>query len=109
MTRLLAVLTASLVGGLIAAVGTVPAANAATGTFSQPTPTDIAPHRSFSSHDATITIPSSGPASTYPAPIQVSGLTGTITDVDVRLNTLDHTFPSYLDVLLDGPGGSTSS
>lgn len=105
MTRLLAVLTASLVGGMVAAVGAVPAANAATGTFSQPTPTDIAPHRSFSSHDATITIPSSGPASTYPAPIQVSGLTGTITDVDVRLNTLDHTFPSDLDVMLVGPGG----
>jgi subtilisin-like proprotein convertase family protein len=104
MTRLLAVLTASLVGGLVVAAGTVPA-NATTGTFSQPTPTDIAPHRSFSSHDATITIPSSGPASTYPAPIQVSGLTGTITDVDVRLNTLDHPFPSDLDIMLVGPGG----
>jgi hypothetical protein len=106
MTRLLAVLTASLVGGMVAAVVTVvPAANAATGTFSQLVPTDIAPHRSFSSHDATITIPSSGPASAYPAPIQVSGLTGTITDVDVRLNTLNHPFPSDLDVMLVGPGG----
>src|SRR3954447_6165148 len=106
MTRHLAVLTASLVAGIVAAVVTaVPGASAATGTFSQQEPTEIAPHRSFSSHDATITIPSSGPASTYPAPIQVSGLTGTITDVDVRLNTLDHPFPSDLDVMLVGPGG----
>ena len=106
MTRLLAVLTASLVGGMVAAVvPVVPAASAATGTFNQPTPTEIAPHRSLSSHDATITIPSSGPASSYPAPIQVSGLTGTITDVDVRLNTLNHTFPSDLDIMLVGPGG----
>jgi subtilisin-like proprotein convertase family protein len=109
MTRLPAVLTAALVGGAVAAAATVvtvvPAANAATGTFSQQSSTDLAPHRSFSSHDAAITIPSSGPASTYPAPIQVSGLTGTITDVDVRLNTLDHPFPSDLDVMLVGPGG----
>jgi subtilisin-like proprotein convertase family protein len=109
MTRLLAVLTASLMGGAVAAVAcvttAVPAANAATGTFSQQNPTDIAAHRSFSSDDNTITIPSSGPASAYPAPIQVSGLTGTITDVDVRLNTLNHPFPSDLDVMLVGPGG----
>jgi subtilisin-like proprotein convertase family protein len=103
MTRLLAILTASLVGGLIAAVA--PAASAATSTFSQPTPTDIAPHRSFSSNDSTITIPSSGPASAYPAPIQVSGLSGTITDVDVKLNTLNHPYPGDLDVMLVGPGG----
>ena len=35
----------------------------------------------------------------------MSGLTGTITDVDVRLNTLNHPFPSDLDVMLVGPGG----
>ena len=106
MTRLLAVLTASLVGGTgRRSRHRRPRGDAATGTFSQPTPTEIAPHRSLISHDATITIPSSGPASSYPAPIQVSGLTGTITDVDVRLNTLNHPFPSDLDVMLVGPGG----
>ena len=106
MTRLLAVLTAPLVAGLVVAAAAVaPAASAATSTFSQPTPTDIAPHRTFSSDDSTISIPSSGPASAYPAPIQVSGLAGTITDVDVRLNTLNHPFPSDLDVMLVGPGG----
>jgi subtilisin-like proprotein convertase family protein len=106
MTRLLAVLTATLVGSMVVAAAAVaPAASAATSTFSQPTPTDVAPHRLFSSDDSTITIPSSGPASAYPAPIQVSGLSGTITDVDVRLNTLNHPFPSDLDVMLVGPGG----
>ena len=106
MTRLLAVLTASLVAGLVAAVAAVPP---------RPTPP---PARSASRRPPTSprtgrsaattprsAIPSSGPASTYPAPIQVSGLTGTITDVDVRLNTLNHPFPSDLDVMLVGPGG----
>jgi subtilisin-like proprotein convertase family protein len=103
MTRLLALLTAALVGGTVLAVA--PPAGAAALTISQQAPTDIAPHRSFSSDDTTITIPTSGPASAYPAPIQVSGLTGTITDVDVRLNTLNHPFPSDLDVMLVGPTG----
>ncbi len=49
-----------------------------------------------------------GPASNYPLTVNVSGLTGTITRVAVRLNGLSHTFPADLDALLVGPGGQTS-
>jgi len=58
-----------------------------------------------------ITIPSgapgttSGPAAPYPSTISVSGLPGTIVDVNVVLNGLSHTFPADIDVLLVGPGG----
>jgi subtilisin-like proprotein convertase family protein len=44
-------------------------------------------------------------ASVYPAPISVSGLSGPVTDVDVTLHGLTHTFPGDLDVLLVGPAG----
>ncbi|MEZ5291938.1 MAG: M36 family metallopeptidase [Vicinamibacterales bacterium] len=51
------------------------------------------------------TIPSVGPASVYPLTMTLSGATGTITSVRVRLDDLTHTFPGDLDVLLVGPGG----
>jgi subtilisin-like proprotein convertase family protein len=61
---------------------------------------------------AALTIPASGtgapagaPADPYPATIAVSGLLGTIVDVDVTLSGLSHTFPADLDILLVGPGG----
>ena len=89
MTRLLAVLTASLVGGMVAAAAPVaprgqlpPPARSA----SRRPPTSPRTGRSAATTPRSA-IPSSGPASAYPAPIQVSGLTGTITGVDVRLNS----------------------
>ncbi len=54
---------------------------------------------------APITIPSTGSASPYPSPITVSGLTGTISDVNVGLRGLSHTWPDDVAVLLAGPGG----
>jgi subtilisin-like proprotein convertase family protein len=54
---------------------------------------------------ATITIPVSGAANPYPSTIVVSGLSGTIGDVNVSLLGLTHTFPDDLDVLLVGPSG----
>jgi subtilisin-like proprotein convertase family protein len=54
---------------------------------------------------AAMTIPDSGAASLYPSTINVSGLTGTIGDVNVSLLGLTHTFPDDLDVLLVGPTG----
>lgn len=52
-----------------------------------------------------ITIPSSGKASAYPSVIEVSGMSGTISRVTVTLNSVSHTYPDDLDVLLVGPLG----
>ena len=52
-----------------------------------------------------ITIPDMGPASPYPSPITVSGLTGTVSDVNATINSFSHTCPSDVDILLVGPGG----
>jgi subtilisin-like proprotein convertase family protein len=62
------------------------------------------------SNSSTITIPSvgtTGVAFPYPSSITVSGLTGVVTDVNVTLNGLSHTFPADVDVLLVGPTGRT--
>ena len=60
------------------------------------------------SNTAAITIPSSGTigsATPYPSPIAVSGLDGTIVDVNVTLMGLSHTYPDDIDVLLVSPLG----
>ena len=54
---------------------------------------------------ASITIPDSGAGIPYPAPITVSGLAGTITQVVARVNGFNHSYPADTDVLLVGPGG----
>jgi len=81
--RGLVVIGASLLGLLAAA----PAASALTFTNSTP-----------------ITIPLTGPASPYPSPITVSGL-GTVSDVNVTINSFSHTCARDVDILLVGPGG----
>ena len=43
----------------------------------------------------------------YPSVINVSGLGGTVTDVNIRFNGLTHTFPGDLGFLVVGPGGQT--
>lgn len=48
---------------------------------------------------------SEGPASSYPSTLQVSGLSGDILDMNVRLSGLSHTWPSDLDILLVSPVG----
>lgn len=55
-----------------------------------------------------ISIPSSGSASPYPSSLVVSGVSGTINDVNVTLRALSHAFPADLDILLVGPGGQTT-
>jgi hypothetical protein len=58
------------------------------------------------SNPAPITIPPQGGTATpYPSDITVSGLKGTVTDVNVTLSSLSHTFPDDVAVLLVGPGG----
>ncbi|HEX8385867.1 MAG TPA: choice-of-anchor D domain-containing protein, partial [Rubricoccaceae bacterium] len=54
-----------------------------------------------------ISIPD-GPASPYPATITVSGVNGTIADLNVRLVGLSHTFPGDIDMFLAGPTGAKS-
>jgi hypothetical protein len=55
------------------------------------------------SNTAAIRIPESGQAEPYPSPIEVEGLTGSITDLNVTLNGFTHTFPEDVEILLVGP------
>jgi subtilisin-like proprotein convertase family protein len=65
------------------------------------------------SNPAAIVVPAVGtgnattpsPAAPYPSIITVAGVTQPIAKVTVSLNSLTHTFPDDLDVLLVGPGG----
>src|SRR5204863_3033302 len=52
-----------------------------------------------------INIPSVGNATPYPSTINVSGMSGTISDVTVTLRNVSHTWPADIDILLVGPGG----
>jgi subtilisin-like proprotein convertase family protein len=45
------------------------------------------------------------PALPYPSEIAVSGLTGVVADVNVRLNEFQHTCPSDIDAVLVSPAG----
>ena len=45
------------------------------------------------------------PATPYPSRVFVTGLPGTITDVNLKLNGVSHNLPDDIDVLLAGPGG----
>lgn len=73
--------------------------------------TNVGPQQTFS-NTAAITIPASGsgsssgsPASPYPSAINVTGLSQTAYSVTVRLNSLRHTFPADIDILLVNPAG----
>jgi len=52
-----------------------------------------------------ITIPAGGSASPYPSTINVSGVSGNITNIQVSLLGLSHTWPDDVDMFLLGPGG----
>ncbi len=58
------------------------------------------------SNTSPITIPDSGTATPYPSDIPVSGMTGTITDLNVKINNLSHTFPDDFAMLLVSPDGN---
>lgn len=47
----------------------------------------------------------SGPATPYPSPINVTGMTGAVTSVTATITGYSHTFPSDVDILLVGPSG----
>ncbi len=46
-----------------------------------------------------------GPATPYPATVNVAGVTGSVASVAVKLNGFSHSFPDDVDVLLVGPAG----
>lgn len=56
-----------------------------------------------------VTIPADGTANPYPAPIEVSGATDTISGLTVTLTGFSHAFPEDVDVLLVGPTGASTT
>ena len=49
--------------------------------------------------------PNPEPATPYPSNINVTGMTGVVSNVTVRINNLSHTVPDDLDMLLVSPSG----
>lgn len=81
--------------------------NIAIGTTNAPTTVTNFDNNTAQTLPATGTGATTGaPSSLYPAPISVSGVTGTVIGVKVKLNGLTHTNPDDLDVLLVGPTGA---
>lgn len=50
--------------------------------------------------------PGGGTATPYPSALTVAGVTGTVVGVKVKLNSVSHTFPDDMDILLVGPTGA---
>lgn len=67
------------------------------------------PQASAQSFDGgAITINDNANASPYPSAITVSGVTGTITSVRVKLNAFTHSFPTDVDIFLVAPDGKVA-
>ncbi len=87
------------------AVSMAPPAGAATADFSNAGVVKLRNQYYSPYNNADITVPDAAPASLYPSPVTVAGVQGVITDVDVVLKDVSHTYPDDLDVLLVGPLG----
>ena len=85
--------TATLIVTAALALAIAPAARADTGTFSNTTP---------------IQIPTVGQAFPYPSEIQVTGLSGAISDVNATLINMNHGFADDIEALMVAPGGQTT-
>ena len=59
------------------------------------------------SNTSAIQIPDSGAANPYPSEINVQGLSGTISDVNVKLNGYSHGWPDDVAVQVVGPDGTS--
>jgi hypothetical protein len=74
-----------------------------------PTPASPTPPPPIEAANAgVVTIPADGTANPYPASIQVSGATDTVTGLTVTLTGFSHAFPEDVDVLLVGPSGANA-
>ncbi len=80
---------------------------ATTGTTGPTGTTAPSPSPAVVADSAPISIPDFGEATPYPASLEVSGLAGTIADVNVTIAGLSHPFPDDLDMLLVGPLGQS--
>lgn len=56
-------------------------------------------------NSSSISLPAAGPATVYPSSILVSGMSGGVSHVTVKLLGFNHTWPDDFDVLLVGPRG----
>lgn len=54
-----------------------------------------------------ISIPTSGVASPYPSTSTITGTSGVIADVNVRINDFSHTWPDDVAIVLQAPNGQT--
>ena len=110
VTRVSVLVTTTVVLGLILAVtagaGTKPGRAAAgprlTSAASGPKAL------SASCSGGAITINDAGPATPYPSTCVVSGLSGSVSDVNMDLTGLSHTYPDDVDMLLVSPGGQNA-
>src|SRR6476659_9295028 len=89
-------IAAVLAGALVTA--TAPGASAATTTFNAPAPLALNDHLFAPSPAGLVDIPALGPATPCTVPLTVARIAGTITDVNVMLIGLEHSFPADLDV-----------
>lgn len=54
-----------------------------------------------------ITINDNGPANLYPSPIVVSGMSGTVTNINVKINNLSHAWVHDVSLILQAPSGES--
>ena len=66
---------------------------------------DLSSKATVFNNTSAITIVDNAPASIYPSPITVSGMSGTITSLTVRINNLSHDWVSDVSIILQSPTG----
>jgi subtilisin-like proprotein convertase family protein len=95
----------TLVAGLATTWAGSVAAAAAGASVTPSGPVSIVDNHYAQSDSDPVTIPASGPSTPNPTSLDVDAVPGAITDVDVFVHSLSHTFPADLDLMLVGPGG----
>lgn len=79
--------------------------SASAATFTNAAPITI---NDYSNPTACSTGPDAGQATPYPSQVQVSGLSGTLTDVNATIAGFSHDYPADVRMLLVGPQGQTT-